>query len=154
MIVGVIGSGSIGPDLAYGFVTALAAEPGSRVYLVDVKQDALDAGVARIKGYVSKALARGKLSPKVAQAVEAALVPTLKMSDLHDCEYVLEAGRYKLRDGKLHVGGGNLTIRGAGIAACCSSVSRRGSRRSSSGRSSPATRSTSARPCSRRGSAR
>jgi len=91
MIVGVIGSGSIGPDLAYGFVTALAAEPGSRVYLVDVKQDALDAGVARIKGYVSKALARGKLHPKVAQAVEAALVPTLKMSDLHDCDYVLEA---------------------------------------------------------------
>ena len=91
MIVGVIGSGSIGPDLAYGFVTALAAEPGSRVYLVDIKQEALDAGVARIKGYVSKALARGKLHPKVAQAVDSALVPTLKMGDLRDCEYVLEA---------------------------------------------------------------
>jgi enoyl-CoA hydratase/3-hydroxyacyl-CoA dehydrogenase len=91
MIVGVIGSGSIGPDLAYGFVTALAAEPGSRVYLVDVKQEAIDAGIARIKGYVSKALARGKLHPKVAQAVDAALVPTLEMSDLRDCEYVLEA---------------------------------------------------------------
>ena len=91
MIVGVIGSGSIGPDLAYGFVTALAAEPGSRVYLVDIKQEALDAGVARIKGYVSKALARGKLHPKVAQAVDSALVPTLEMSDLAGCEYVLEA---------------------------------------------------------------
>lgn len=91
MIVGVIGSGSIGPDLAYGFVTALAAEPGSRVYLVDIKQAALDAGVARIKAYVYKALARGKLSPKIAQAVESALVPTLSMSDLRDCEYVLEA---------------------------------------------------------------
>ena len=66
MIVGVIGSGSIGPDLAYGFVTALASEPGSRVYLVDIKQEALDAGVARIKGYVAKALARGKISPKAA----------------------------------------------------------------------------------------
>jgi enoyl-CoA hydratase/3-hydroxyacyl-CoA dehydrogenase len=38
MIVGVIGSGSIGPDLAYGFVTALASDPGSKVFLVDVKQ--------------------------------------------------------------------------------------------------------------------
>ncbi len=91
MIVGVIGSGSIGPDLAYGFVTALAGEPGSKVYLVDIKQEALDAGVARIKNYVGKALARGKLSPKVAQAVEAALVPTMKMADLKDCDYVLEA---------------------------------------------------------------
>jgi enoyl-CoA hydratase/3-hydroxyacyl-CoA dehydrogenase len=91
MIVGVIGSGSIGPDLAYGFVTALAAEPGSKVYLVDIKQEALDAGVARIKGYVSKALARGKLNPKIAQAVESALVPTRALSDLKDCDYVLEA---------------------------------------------------------------
>ena len=91
MIVGVIGSGAIGPDLAYGFVTALATEPGSKVYLVDIKKEALDAGVARIKGYVGKALARGKLSPKVAQAVEAALVPTQKMSDLSACDYVLEA---------------------------------------------------------------
>lgn len=91
MIVGVIGSGSIGPDLAYGFVTALTSEPGSKVYLVDIKQEALDKGVARIKGYVQKALARGKIAPKVAQAVEAMLVPTLSLADLRDCEYVLEA---------------------------------------------------------------
>ena len=91
MIVGVIGSGSIGPDLAYGFVTALAGEPGSKVYLVDIAQEALDRGVARIQGYVKKALARGKLSPKVAQAVESALVPTTRLADLADCDYVLEA---------------------------------------------------------------
>ena len=42
MIVGVIGSGSIGPDLAYGFLSAIAREPGSKVYLVDIKQEALD----------------------------------------------------------------------------------------------------------------
>jgi enoyl-CoA hydratase/3-hydroxyacyl-CoA dehydrogenase len=96
MIVGVIGSGSIGPDLAYGFVTALAGEPGSKVFLVDVKQDALDKGVARIRGYVSKALARGKLSAKVAAAIEAALTPTLKLSDLKDCDYVLEAATEQL----------------------------------------------------------
>ncbi len=91
MIVGVIGSGSIGPDLAYGFVTALAAEPGSKVYLVDIKQEALDAGVARIKGYVGKALARGKMSAKAAAAVDAVLKPTMRMADLADCDYVLEA---------------------------------------------------------------
>jgi enoyl-CoA hydratase/3-hydroxyacyl-CoA dehydrogenase len=91
MIVGVIGSGSIGPDLAYGFLTAVAQTPGAKVYLVDIKQEALDAGVARIKGYAGKGLARGKLAPKVAAAMEAALVPTQDLGLLKDCTYVLEA---------------------------------------------------------------
>jgi len=90
MIVGVIGSGSIGPDLAYGFVSAIARE-GGRVYLHDIKQEALDAGMARIATYVEKALARGKLSESAAKAVKAALVPTLKLADLASCDYVLEA---------------------------------------------------------------
>ncbi len=91
MIVGVIGSGSIGPDLAYGFLTAVAREPGAKVYLVDIKQEALDAGVARIRGYAQKGVARGKLAPKVAAAMEAALVPTQDLGLLKDCAYVLEA---------------------------------------------------------------
>ncbi|MBI2375911.1 MAG: 3-hydroxyacyl-CoA dehydrogenase/enoyl-CoA hydratase family protein [Deltaproteobacteria bacterium] len=91
MKVGVIGSGSIGPDLAYGFVSALSRDPASRVFLVDIKQEALDQGVARIQSYIQKGVARGKLSAKGAKAVEDALVPTLKLSDLADCEYVLEA---------------------------------------------------------------
>lgn len=85
MKVGVIGSGSIGPDLAYGFLSAIARVPDAKVYLVDIKQEALDAGVARIQGYVQKGLSRGKLSPKVADAVEAALTPTLDIEDLSDC---------------------------------------------------------------------
>ncbi|MBK7192298.1 MAG: 3-hydroxyacyl-CoA dehydrogenase/enoyl-CoA hydratase family protein [Myxococcales bacterium] len=91
MIVGVIGSGSIGPDLAYGFLTAVAREPGAKVYLVDIKQEALDAGVARIRGYAQKGVARGKLASKVAAAMEAALVPTQDLGMLKDCAYVLEA---------------------------------------------------------------
>ncbi len=91
MIVGVIGSGSIGPDLAYGFVAALAGAGGGKVYLHDIKQEALDAGVERIRGYVAKGVSRGKLSPKIAKAIDAALVPTRDVRDLGKCEYVLEA---------------------------------------------------------------
>ena len=91
MIVGVIGSGSIGPDLAYGFATALAGAPGSKVYLHDIRQEALDAGMARIRGYVAKGVARGKLSEKAAAAIASILVPTLALRDLAACEYVLEA---------------------------------------------------------------
>ncbi len=101
MIVGVIGSGSIGPDLAYGFVSALAGVPGAQVYLHDIKQEALDAGVARIKGYVAKGVARGKLNPKAAAAIEEALKPTLELADLASCEYVLEAATEDLATKKV-----------------------------------------------------
>jgi enoyl-CoA hydratase/3-hydroxyacyl-CoA dehydrogenase len=97
MIVGVIGSGSIGPDLAYGFLSALARDPAAKVYLVDIQQEALDAGVKRIEGYVEKGVARGKLNPKVAQALRGALVPSLDIKDLADCDYVLEAASEDLR---------------------------------------------------------
>ena len=90
MTVGVIGSGSIGPDLAYGFATALAGAGGT-VYLLDIKQAALDAGVERIRGYVANGVSRGKLNPKAAKAIDAALVPTRNLQDLAGCDYVLEA---------------------------------------------------------------
>lgn len=96
MNVGVIGSGSIGPDLAYGFLSALGKTPGAQVFLVDVKQDALDAGVARIKGYVDKAVGRGKLAPAAGKALLAQLRPTLALSDLASCGYVLEAASENL----------------------------------------------------------
>ena len=75
MKIGVIGSGSIGPDLAYGFATALTKGAGGTVHLVDIRQEALDAGVERIRGYVGKGVARGKLSPRVAAARPPKLAP-------------------------------------------------------------------------------
>jgi enoyl-CoA hydratase/3-hydroxyacyl-CoA dehydrogenase len=96
MIVGVIGSGSIGPDLAYGFLSALAAGEGGKVYLLDIKKEALDAGVARIEGYIGKALARGRMSQKAAEATRAALIPTMDIKDLASCDYVLEAATEEL----------------------------------------------------------
>jgi enoyl-CoA hydratase/3-hydroxyacyl-CoA dehydrogenase len=97
MILGVIGSGSIGPDLAYGFLSALAAGEGGKVYLLDIKKEALDAGTGRIDGYLKKALSRGRMNPKIAEAVRAALVPTMDMKDLADCDYVLEAATEDLK---------------------------------------------------------
>lgn len=96
MKIGVIGSGSIGPDLAYGFATALATGEGGTVHLVDIRQEALDAGLERIRGYVGKGVARGKLSPRAAAAVEKAVVPATDINALAGCEYVLEAATEKL----------------------------------------------------------
>jgi enoyl-CoA hydratase/3-hydroxyacyl-CoA dehydrogenase len=96
MHVGVIGSGSIGPDLAYGFLTAVARSGGT-VVLHDVRQEALDAGIARIVKYMDRARARGKLSPREADAMRRQLVPTLEIQALAGCEYVLEAATEDLR---------------------------------------------------------
>jgi enoyl-CoA hydratase / 3-hydroxyacyl-CoA dehydrogenase len=97
MIVGVIGSGSIGPDLAYGFLSSLAAGEGGRVYLLDINKEALDAGVGRIQGYINKAVSRGRMNPKIAEAVRASLVPTMEINDLAACDYVLEAATEDLK---------------------------------------------------------
>ncbi len=104
MIVGVIGSGSIGPDLAYGFVSALASDPDSRVLLHDIKPEALEAGLARIQGYVKKGVDRGKLNPKVAAAIGGKLVTTGDLADLADCDYVLEAATEDLAIKKIILG--------------------------------------------------
>lgn len=95
MIIGVIGSGSIGPDLAYGFLSAVARSGGS-VLLHDIRQEALDAGLRRIDGYMSKGRARGKLSARDADAMRASLVTTLEISRLAECDYVLEAATENL----------------------------------------------------------
>jgi enoyl-CoA hydratase/3-hydroxyacyl-CoA dehydrogenase len=67
------------------------------VYLLDIKKEALNAGVGRIEGYINKALARGKMSQKAAEATLAALVPTMEIKDLADCDYVLEAASEDLK---------------------------------------------------------
>jgi enoyl-CoA hydratase/3-hydroxyacyl-CoA dehydrogenase len=85
-IVGVIGAGSIGPDLAYGF-----ASNGFKVVLEDISQDALDAAKKRIGGYLAKGVKKGKLAEEKAAKIGDRLVYTLKIGDLADCEYVIEA---------------------------------------------------------------
>jgi len=89
MIVGVIGSGSIGPDLAYGFLSALGTR--GTVVLHDIRQEALDAGVARVDGYLQKAKARGRMSASEAAQLRSRLAATTDAAELADCDYVLEA---------------------------------------------------------------
>ncbi len=95
MKVGVIGSGSIGPDLAYGFLSSVAPRGGS-VVLHDIKQEALDAGMARVQGYIGKGLKRGKISAKAADKLKAGLSASLELKDLAGCDYVLEAASENL----------------------------------------------------------
>ena len=57
--VAVIGAGAIGPDIAYYLQSAL---PRLKLTLIDIRQAAVDAALARLREYADKAVARGKLA--------------------------------------------------------------------------------------------
>ena len=86
--VGVIGAGSIGPDIAYYLKSAL---PGLKLTLIDIRQDAIDAALERLKGYADKAVARGKSSEGDARAALDGLVGSTDYAALAGCDWVLEA---------------------------------------------------------------
>ena len=86
--VGVVGAGSIGPDIAYYLKTAL---PALKVTLVDIRQAAIDAALERLRGYRDKAVARGKMSPGAAATVLEGLGGSTDYAALAGCDWVLEA---------------------------------------------------------------
>ncbi len=91
--VGVVGAGTIGPDIAYYLASAI---PGLEVVLVDVVEEALDSARARIEAYVAKGLARNKLTADLADAVKAGLETTLDYGVLAGCDWVIEAATENL----------------------------------------------------------
>ena len=86
--VAVIGAGTIGPDIGYYLKAAL---PGLELALLDVRQAAVDAALARLKGYADKAVARGKMSDKAAQATLAGITGGTDYDVLRGCDWVIEA---------------------------------------------------------------
>ena len=86
--VGVIGAGSIGPDIAYYLKSAL---PGLKLTLIDIRQEAIDAALERLKGYAEKAVARGKMKADEARTALDGLGGSTDYATLADCDWVLEA---------------------------------------------------------------
>jgi enoyl-CoA hydratase/3-hydroxyacyl-CoA dehydrogenase len=86
--IAVIGAGAIGPDIAYYLKTAL---PQLTLTLIDIRQAALDAALARLREYTDKAVARGKLAAPAAEGVLANLRGSTDYDALADCDWVIEA---------------------------------------------------------------
>jgi enoyl-CoA hydratase/3-hydroxyacyl-CoA dehydrogenase len=86
--IAVIGAGAIGPDIAYYLKTAL---PQLTLTLIDIRQAALDAALARLREYTEKAVARGKLTATAAEGVLANLRGSTDYDALADGDWVIEA---------------------------------------------------------------
>ena len=84
--VGILGAGTMGGGIAMNFLTA-----GIPVTILEREQAALDRGVSIIRKNYERSAARGKFTAdQVAQCMDR-LTPTLEMTDLADCDLVIEA---------------------------------------------------------------
>lgn len=90
---GVIGAGTIGPDIAYYLKSEVE---DLHLVLVDVRQEALDKAVERIHNYADKGLARGKLTEAQAERVRRNIVASLDYEALAYCDWVVEAATENL----------------------------------------------------------
>ena len=84
--VGIIGAGTMGGGIAMNFLNA-----GIPVLLLEMKQEALDRGVATIRGNYEAQLKKGKLKADKLEQRMGLLHTTLDYADLKDVDLVIEA---------------------------------------------------------------
>jgi 3-hydroxyacyl-CoA dehydrogenase len=84
--VGVIGAGTMGGGITMNFLNA-----GIPVTILEMKQEALDRGVATIRKNYEAQVKKGKLKQDKYDQRMALLKTTLSYEDLKDCDLVIEA---------------------------------------------------------------
>ena len=84
--VGVVGAGTMGGGISMNFLNA-----GIPVTLLEMKQEALDKGLATIRKNYEAQVKKGKLKADKYQERMALLTPTLEYADLQACDLIIEA---------------------------------------------------------------
>jgi 3-hydroxyacyl-CoA dehydrogenase len=84
--IAVIGAGTMGGGIAMAFANA-----GIPVTIVEMKQEALDKGLATIRRNYESSVKRGKLDAKALERSMTLLTPTLSYADVAQVDLVIEA---------------------------------------------------------------
>ncbi|MFN7940816.1 MAG: 3-hydroxybutyryl-CoA dehydrogenase [Thermoanaerobaculia bacterium] len=84
--VGVLGCGLMGSGIA-----EVAAKAGCETVVREVADDLLQKGMGRVRGSLGRAVEKGKLAAEERDAILARIHGTTKISDLADCDLVVEA---------------------------------------------------------------
>lgn len=84
--VAVIGAGTMGGGIAMNFLNA-----GIPVVLLEMKQEALDRGVATIRKNYESSMKKGKLTAEALEKRMALLTPSLSYDDIANTDLVIEA---------------------------------------------------------------
>jgi len=85
--VGVVGCGLMG----HGIAQVCAQKGGWDVVVTDISADQLEKGMAKIEKQLARAVEKGKLEQADADAVRERIKTTEDLSDLADCDLVIEA---------------------------------------------------------------
>jgi 3-hydroxyacyl-CoA dehydrogenase len=84
--VGVIGAGTMGGGITMNFLNA-----GVPVALLEMKQEALDKGLATIRKNYENSMKKGKLTPAQVEERMSLVTPTLEYTSFRDVDLVIEA---------------------------------------------------------------
>ncbi|MBI5251497.1 MAG: hypothetical protein HY912_18565, partial [Desulfomonile tiedjei] len=88
--VGIIGSGQIGPDIALHFVKVLHAYD-VQVVVVDIAEEALQKGKAKLIKKVDKGAEKGAFKPNEVEGMKSHVVFTSDYGQLKGSDLVVEA---------------------------------------------------------------
>lgn len=86
--VGIVGAGTIGPDIGYYLKSAL---PELELVLIDIDEGALERAVARFGTYAAKGVKRGKMKQEVADKITDRITTSTDYAALTGCDWVIEA---------------------------------------------------------------
>ena len=89
--IAVLGAGTMGAGIAQ-----VAAQAGFDTLLYDIKQEFIDTGLGRIRGFLKGSRERGKLSAEQEQQIVGCLRSTTQLEDCQGSELVIEAAPEKL----------------------------------------------------------
>lgn len=84
--IGVLGAGQMGSGIAQ-----IAASKGYKVILRDIKQEFCDNAMTKMKAGLEKRIAKGKCTEEEMNTTLANISTTENLSDLKDCDMVIEA---------------------------------------------------------------
>ena len=84
--IAVLGAGTMGAGIAQ-----VAAQAGFDTLLYDIKQEFIDTGLGRIRGFLKGSRERGKLSPEQEQQILDRLRSTTRLEDCQGSVLVIEA---------------------------------------------------------------
>jgi len=90
-VLGVAGAGTMGAGIAQ-----LGCVAGIQTLLHDPDAEALERGLGRIQRQLDREVSKGRMDAADAEAAKAALRPAASLSDLGDCEIVIEAAPERL----------------------------------------------------------
>lgn len=88
--IGVIGSGQIGPDIALYFSKVLAPH-GVSIVVVDISEDALGKGRARLEKKVDRGIASGAFAEDAGAAMKSAVTWTSDYGEIAGATFIVEA---------------------------------------------------------------